>query len=355
MSQYIGKTISLISVTDNRYIGLLEDVDSDKGTVTLREVRCFGTEGRRNWGPEEIFPTPTVYKSVKFNGNEVKDLSILDCKLEDVQPLVPPPGAGQRSTAPVAPSAPHQVQPQVMHPQAQFSPQAQQVSQPPQASQPLQPSQPPQPLQHAQPQVPAAVAGYGVYAPNPSMVAPPAAVSTEQTVKPKQPRKEKTLSKNRNQDRQPKGHSGSTEKKVEIPTEDFDFQTSNAKFAKDGKTGSVPEDDSHGHPETPSEKSGDADDFYNQKSSFFDSISTSTETNTNMRWQEEKEMNLDTFGQASARPRFGGRGGHRGGRGGRGRGRGRGGSSGRGRGGYNFGNNNNNYGSHQTQNQNIEF
>ena len=76
MSQYIGKTISLVSVTDNRYVGLLEDIDSEKGTVTLREVRCFGTEGRKNWGPEEIYPNPTVYNSVKFNGSEVKDLSL---------------------------------------------------------------------------------------------------------------------------------------------------------------------------------------------------------------------------------------------------------------------------------------
>lgn len=109
MSQYIGKTISLISVTDNRYVGLLEDIDSEKGTVTLKEVRCFGTEGRKNWGPEEIYPNPTVYNSVKFNGSEVKDLSILDANINDIQPVVP----------------------QMMPPASQFPPQ--QAQSPPQA------------------------------------------------------------------------------------------------------------------------------------------------------------------------------------------------------------------------------
>lgn len=57
--------------------------------MTLKEVRCFGTEGRKNWGPEEIYPNPTVYNSVKFNGSEVKDLSILDANINDIQPVVP--------------------------------------------------------------------------------------------------------------------------------------------------------------------------------------------------------------------------------------------------------------------------
>lgn len=291
MSQYIGKTISLVSVTENRYVGLLEGIDSEKGTVTLGDVRCFGTEGRKGWGPEEIYPNATVYRSVKFNGNEVKDLSILDMKLEEVQP--------------------------VMAPQ-------------------------PQPNQFPN-QVPAAVAGYGVYAPasntngnapgveQPSQQTSSPAPSTatiqqqqvqQQQVQQQQVQQQQQQNQQQNQQQIPPQQvlaapavGSGTPSTQRAPAEvtqsvqnlpEFDFQSNNAKFAP------------------PSAANATSDAFYNKKSSFFDSISTSTEVNTNMRWQEEKVMNMDTFGQASARPRFAGRGGRRGRGGGRGGFRGRG-------------------------------
>lgn len=351
MSQYIGKTISLISVTDNRYIGLLEDVDSDKGTVTLNEVRCFGTEGRRNWGPEEIYPNPTVYKSVKFNGNEVKDLSILDCKLDDVQPLAPPTGALQQPAG-HTPQATQQQQVQTSPPQSQSN---QPLSQGPASGQAQHQHQQhqQQQQQHQQQQsqqVPAAVAGYGVYAPK---------ASETRSAKPARPASnfsssnDQSFSKSRPHE-QIQRRRGSHGKKVEIPSEDFDFQTNNAKFSKGSNQTVDQVEDSNSHSQESIERPTDSntDDFYNKKSSFFDSISTSTESSTNMRWQEEKVMNLDTFGQASARPRFGGRGGNRGGRG-RGRGRGRG---GRGRGGSDFNNNDrSNYGAQNSRLRDTEF
>lgn len=313
MSQYIGKTISLISVTDNRYVGLLEGIDSEKGTVTLQTVRCFGTEGRKNWGPEEIYPNPTVYKSVKFNGNEVKDLSILDVKLEEVQPVLPPQS--------------------VIQPAAAATAGAERVT------------------QQSQSQVPAAVAGYGVYAPEPgasetAAAAPPVA-NTQSNAQPaatthRQERQPRTVPEG--QRRQPIQN-----RKVEIPKEDFDFQTNNAKFTKDD-TENQGTELSQSEPQATEETNPEQ--FYNKKSSFFDSISTSTDTGSNMRWQEEKAMNLDTFGQASARPRFG-RGGR--GRGGRGRGRGNRGRGNRGgfqnRNNYQDGNQNGQF----SQNQQIEF
>ena len=76
MSQYIGKTIALISNTDNRYVGLLESIDSEKGVVTLRQVRCFGTEGRKGWGPEEIYPNPNIYDTVPFNAVSYTHLDV---------------------------------------------------------------------------------------------------------------------------------------------------------------------------------------------------------------------------------------------------------------------------------------
>lgn len=341
MSQYIGKTISLVSVTDNRYVGLLEGIDSDKGTVTLREVRCFGTEGRKNWGPDEIYPNATVYKSVKFNGNEVKDLNILDVKLEEVQPQAPPASALKEAAAytPAA-AVQHQQQPQ-------------------------------------QPQVPAAVAGYGVYAPVPSATGTSEKSTAVPSSEPKPTHQEHhrksrsndqehhTQNQNQNQRQKQRNHASHV-KKMEIPAEDFDFQTNNAKFTKDGFENSNSHD--HGTAETIEESesvpikqddphTANPDSFYNKKSSFFDTISTSTDSNTNIKWQEEKAMNLDTFGQASARPRFGGRGSGRGGRGGRGRGGNYRGGSGNHRGNYNNNRNNSNNANfgQQHHSQDVEF
>lgn len=304
MSQYIGKTISLVSVTDNRYVGLLEEIDSEKGTVTLRDVRCFGTEGRKNWGPEEIYPNPTVYKSVKFNGNEVKDLSILDVKLEDVQPVLAPQSVATAM---------------------------------------------------GQGQVPAAVAGYGVYAPEPAASQPAEVAAGTQAQgqegvvthrqehsraaegQRRQPEGQKRQPAPETQRRQPAPEA--QRRKVEIPQEDFDFQSNNAKFTRDDNenAGTV-------KIERPANEESHPEQFYNKKSSFFDSISTSTDTAGNMRWQEEKAMNIDTFGQASARPRFG--------RGGRGRGRGGRGRGNRGRGNRGGFQSRNNY---QDNNQNGQF
>ncbi|GAV52200.1 hypothetical protein ZYGR_0AG01910 [Zygosaccharomyces rouxii] len=315
MSQYIGKTISLVSVTENRYVGLLEGIDSEKGTVTLGDVRCFGTEGRKGWGPDEIYPNATVYRSVKFNGNEVKDLSILDMKLEDVQP--------------------------VMAPQ-------------------------PQPNQFPN-QMPAAVAGYGVYAPTPNtngntsgaeqssqQTSPPTPSTTvpaapiqqqvqqqpqqpQQQIPPQQPPAAPAAAPAAGPGAPPAQSAPAEDTQSVQNLPEFDFQSNNAKFA------------------APNAANATSDAFYNKKSSFFDSISTSTEVNTNMRWQEEKVMNMDTFGQASARPRFAGRGGRRGRGGGRGGFRGRGGYRGKPRQNFNRGNGGPPQQQQQQQHGSIEF
>lgn len=322
MSQYIGKTISLISVTDNRYVGLLENIDSEKGTVTLSNVRCFGTEGRKNWGPEEIFPNPTVYQNVQFNGNDVKDLSILEGRLEDVHPVLPPTG----QPVPVA----QQLQPQ---------PQLQATTRPEQHPVEKE-AEVPTPVSN----IPAAVAGYGAYAPT---------AETEQHLEEVQQKVEEERAQiKENNERMhsrkssEQGHQHrSRNQKIEIPKSDFDFASNNAKFMKENpELATEQQDRSHENITASSNAEATNDDtFYNKKSSFFDTISTSAETNTNMRWQEEKELNMDTFGQASVRPRFHSN-----------RGRGRGNYRGRGRGNYRGRGRGNNYrGGHNNNNNNY--
>lgn len=354
MSQYIGKTISLISVTDNRYVGLLENIDSEKGTVTLSNVRCFGTEGRKNWGPEEIFPNPTVYQNVQFNGNDVKDLSILEVRLEDVHPVLPP-----TSQAPAGlsqqPSQPPQTQTQGM-----------------QAEQPQAETATPAAPEASVSNIPAAVAGYGVYAPTEETEQQLEHVEQEieeqrsqrrESAEKAHSRKASEYGEYRNRDNNRHEYRPRNQT-IEIPKSDFDFASNNAKFMKENPetntSSELPTQENEDVTQNVGTDSAHDESFYDKKSSFFDTISTSAETNTNMRWQEEKELNMDTFGQASVRPRFHsnrGRGNYRGrGRGNyRGRGRGRVNNY---RGGHNQNyrndNNRNNEGYHNQFNQNNQ-
>jgi protein LSM14 len=145
-------------------------------------------------------------------------------------------------------------------------------------------------------------------------------------------------------------------KTVAIPDSDFDFESSNAKFNKQGiaKEGIVsPDSLSHSlngstveepQPSPAAESTEDDVDIplappaYDKKSSFFDNISSEIKDREDRKTyggaefrHEERKKNIETFGQGSV---DGSKGGYRGrGRGGRGRGgRGTGGGY-RGRGG----------------------
>ncbi|ANB14588.1 hypothetical protein AWJ20_2188 [Sugiyamaella lignohabitans] len=126
--------------------------------------------------------------------------------------------------------------------------------------------------------------------------------------------------------------------KVVLP--EFNFDASNAKFSKEDIT-----KEESVIPKAPAEG------FYDKKSSFFDNISSTTKEQIEgssdnktayQRRGEERQLNMETFGQAESN-----HGNWRGGRGGRGRGRGghRGRGNGNwrgGRGGFNNNNNNSN-------------
>lgn len=62
----------------SRYVGVLHEINSDESTVSLENVRSFGTEGRRNRPEEEIAPSDQVYDYIIFRGSDVKDLRIED-------------------------------------------------------------------------------------------------------------------------------------------------------------------------------------------------------------------------------------------------------------------------------------
>eukprot|EP00039_Didymoeca_costata_P018622 m.334254 g.334254 ORF g.334254 m.334254 type:complete len:297 (-) comp17319_c0_seq1:38-928(-) len=264
---YIGSQISLISLAEIRYEGTLYNVDIEKATVALSDVRSYGTEDRT----VETFvpPSTEVYKYIIFRGKDIKDLNV-------------------RETKPAA----------------------------------------------APPPDPAIVSTEGPIAPPPGLEKPaePAYTSPE----PKQPRQQQHHQQQ--QQHQHHHHEGRNQRRnqqrnrtpaVDAPKieGEFDFEAANAKLDKEKieeeflekKMSEVGLEGEEGEAEEDSN-------FYDQKSSFFDSISCESAGSRNPRKsrREEKMENSMTFGSVSVdRQEYSSRGRGRGYRG-RGRGRGRG-------------------------------
>lgn len=73
----IGSYISLITKAESRYEGILTEVDKVKKTMSLKNVKGYGTEGRRN-GENEIPPNDAVLGTVKFRVDLVKTFEIIE-------------------------------------------------------------------------------------------------------------------------------------------------------------------------------------------------------------------------------------------------------------------------------------
>ncbi|KAL2024123.1 hypothetical protein VTK56DRAFT_9903 [Thermocarpiscus australiensis] len=95
MSEFLGSRISLISRSDIRYVGTLHNINSDDSTVSLENVRSYGTEGRKANPEDEVPPSDQVYEYIVFRGTDVKDLRIEEG-----------PAAGKENKPPVVPNDP---------------------------------------------------------------------------------------------------------------------------------------------------------------------------------------------------------------------------------------------------------
>ncbi|OUM59602.1 hypothetical protein PIROE2DRAFT_46900 [Piromyces sp. E2] len=75
---YAGSKISLISKSDIRYVGTLHSINQQDSTVSLEQVRSYGTEGRKKNKSEEISGTDQIYEYIVFRGSDIKDLQVCE-------------------------------------------------------------------------------------------------------------------------------------------------------------------------------------------------------------------------------------------------------------------------------------
>lgn len=298
---YLGSKISLISKSEIRYEGILVDVNPQESTITFEQVRFFGTEGRRPG--DEIAPMDKVFDCVVFRSADIKDLQVYETaaaeeqKKQQQQEFLDPAvvsfasSTGNNNNSSSNQSGGFQYK----------SKSSQSVS--------------------------ASVATEEVKKVNDYA----SAAASQQQSQSHQNQNQQTKSfstRNRSSTHSNNNFYHRQSSRVVVPESEFDFSQANAKFSKDEiiASGDNFTEEQHVAPS------------YNKNLSFFDDISCQSNTESSSRNRNDRDLNMETFGQAAPPRRYG----HRGGRGsGRGYHRG-GGYHNRGNNYYNNKNSNNN-------------
>ncbi|KAF8717763.1 Ribonuclease III, partial [Rhizoctonia solani] len=328
--------ISLTSVADIRYKGILMGINHAESTIQLSDVVSMGTESRRP-PAEFIPPSDTSYGTVVFRATEVKDLAIdptppaaglfrdpavLGAGPQPPGPYggYPQPGYGQMPMGPHGPQAgpprgmgpppgPHGGYPQPPQQRYMNGPPPPQNGPPPQPGKPneQQPAQlagasgeenaQSQPSTQGQPQAqpvrPVPSAG-GVSSDIANQDAPGGTTRPNASVRSASATLEK-VERAMDELRQPApsnapqggrggrrggrgGGAQHTAGRVQVPDTDFDFEAMNAKFDKANLRPNESESDSESESEDDAPVEGDKKEkgakFYNPQRSFFDDISS---------------------------------------------------------------------------------
>nr|CCD16386.1 unnamed protein product [Trypanosoma congolense IL3000] len=75
----IGSTITLTTNSQIRYEGTLGHIDATKNTVSLTNVRVFGTEGRaESKGHVEVPAADQVFEQIVFRGADIEELTVFE-------------------------------------------------------------------------------------------------------------------------------------------------------------------------------------------------------------------------------------------------------------------------------------
>lgn len=67
---------SSLTIPLSSYVGILHSINSDDSTVSLENVRSFGTEDRKANADDFVPPSEQLYEYIVFRGTDVKDLRI---------------------------------------------------------------------------------------------------------------------------------------------------------------------------------------------------------------------------------------------------------------------------------------
>jgi hypothetical protein len=84
-TEYIGRLLNLISKQEIRYEGTLVQINSQDQTLLLKNVKSYGSEGRRGKGATEIPPSTQVYEHIIFKASELKDFYVVKSPTEEFQ------------------------------------------------------------------------------------------------------------------------------------------------------------------------------------------------------------------------------------------------------------------------------
>jgi len=331
---FIGKPISLISHSDVRYRGTLAGIDPGASTIQLSNVYSMGTESRRP-PAEFIPPVQEPYQYIIFRASEVKDLAVDEpaatrrsvhddpAVLGASAPAVNPNNYNNQTNQnnqfnapqPSGPAAPQQQQQQTQQPTPPQQPttyaqQAQSGRKPPQSTPQGAEKSPPQ----ASTTAPQARRTNSVHT---------AAASLETVTR---ALGDLRVSNGRGGGSSARrGGGGPTE--IKVPSTDFDFQSSNAKFDKTAfvpkkkKVDTSEDDEDEDTNPSDTEKEKEKEKLaYNPQKSFFDSLSSSAHASPSgnhrgggngerggerggrgrggrNRREEERERNVATFGE----------------------------------------------------------